>query len=275
MEPLGEKLREAREARGLSIDQLAAATKIRRDYLLALEQGDRASLPGDVYVKGFLRLYAREVGLDPDEVASEYREARRHFPGEPDASRWKPLTFPEGEPAVYRRLPEGPPRRSAGRSGRRGTGRTGRRSVRGVAALILLLVVAVGVSLRLFGPEVGLARLVGDGTGLTARLRERSAGLQALFSMEAELTLRETPSRDGEGGASAARGSDPSPASGAGDVLPGGVMGGNGVPLPPPNWDVWWELSPAPLAAAPEGDAAEGAEEEAGEPEAGGGPRAQ
>lgn len=250
MECLGDKLREAREARGITVDQLAAATKIRSDYLLALEQGDRSSLPGDVYVRGFLRLYAREVGLDADAVVAEYGKARRQLLGEADAVRWKPLPFPAGEPAVYRRLPGGPGPWAVGRTGRRGTGKTGRRAWRRVAAVMFVLFALVAVVLRMVGPEVGLARLVGEGGRFTALLRERALGLQTLFSMEAELTVREASSGERGSSVAAASGGERSSGDAARDASEG-VVGENGLQLPPPNWDAPWELSPAPLAVTP------------------------
>jgi cytoskeletal protein RodZ len=68
MGELGELLRGAREARGISLEQAEAATRVRRQYLEALEAEDFGRLPGEVYVRGFLRNYARFLGLDPEEV---------------------------------------------------------------------------------------------------------------------------------------------------------------------------------------------------------------
>ncbi len=71
----GEALQRAREAKGLSIDDLVRTTKISRSVLLALEADDTTHLPAPVYTKGFLKAYAREVGLDPDRTAAEYLAA--------------------------------------------------------------------------------------------------------------------------------------------------------------------------------------------------------
>lgn len=66
---LGETLQREREAKGLTIKAVMEATKISRVILLALENGDRSSLPHPVYAKGFVKSYARLLGLDPDELS--------------------------------------------------------------------------------------------------------------------------------------------------------------------------------------------------------------
>ena len=68
MGELGELLRRAREAKGVSLEQAEGATRVRRQYLEALEAEDFGKLPGEIYVRGFLRNYARYLGLDPEEV---------------------------------------------------------------------------------------------------------------------------------------------------------------------------------------------------------------
>src|SRR5512140_2524593 len=70
---VGEKLRDAREVRGLDLYRVERDTKIRHKFLVALEAGDYADLPGDVYARGFLRNYATYLGLDPDEIVEEWR----------------------------------------------------------------------------------------------------------------------------------------------------------------------------------------------------------
>jgi cytoskeleton protein RodZ len=70
---VGDRLRDAREVRGLDLYRVERDTKIRHKYLSALESGDYADLPGDVYARGFLRNYATYLGLDPDEVVDEWR----------------------------------------------------------------------------------------------------------------------------------------------------------------------------------------------------------
>lgn len=66
---LGLTLQREREARGLTIEAVMEATKISRINLVALEKGDRSSLPHPVYTKGFIKSYARLLGLDADELS--------------------------------------------------------------------------------------------------------------------------------------------------------------------------------------------------------------
>ena len=68
----GRKLREARERRGLSLRQIASATKISLLTLEALERNDVARLPGGIFSRAFVRSYALEVGLDPEETIREF-----------------------------------------------------------------------------------------------------------------------------------------------------------------------------------------------------------
>ena len=75
---IGAQLRAAREARGLTLEQVAAETRIPQRHLQTIEAGDFAALPARTYAIGFSRTYARLVGLDEDEVADDGpRRARR------------------------------------------------------------------------------------------------------------------------------------------------------------------------------------------------------
>jgi cytoskeleton protein RodZ len=67
---IGERLRSAREARGLSLEEIEAGTRIRRQYLRALEAEAFDEIPGPAYVKGFLRTYATYLGLSSDDLAA-------------------------------------------------------------------------------------------------------------------------------------------------------------------------------------------------------------
>lgn len=72
MGELGETLRKAREAKGLSLAQVEEETKILHTYLQALENEEFKRLPAPVYAKGFLKNYAIYLGLDPQQVLSLY-----------------------------------------------------------------------------------------------------------------------------------------------------------------------------------------------------------
>ncbi|MDZ4719253.1 MAG: DUF4115 domain-containing protein [Roseiflexaceae bacterium] len=76
MSQLGERLRTARESQGISLSQAAAETRILQRYLVALEEGDYANLPGDVYARGFIRNYARLLDLSAEELIELYRSDR-------------------------------------------------------------------------------------------------------------------------------------------------------------------------------------------------------
>jgi transcriptional regulator with XRE-family HTH domain len=67
----GTLLAEERAARGLTLDQAAAATRIRAHHLAALEAGRLEDLPGPVYTRGYMRAYADYLGLDGDRLLSE------------------------------------------------------------------------------------------------------------------------------------------------------------------------------------------------------------
>ena len=76
MESLGNKLRSARETKGLSYDYVSRETNISSRYLDALEREDFSGFPGEPYVLGFLRNYAEYLGLNPDELQSLYRSLK-------------------------------------------------------------------------------------------------------------------------------------------------------------------------------------------------------
>jgi len=72
MFPIGDSLREARTRRGLSAADVQAGIRIRERYLTALEEEHWEMLPGEAYVKGFLRTYAEFLGLDGELYVDEY-----------------------------------------------------------------------------------------------------------------------------------------------------------------------------------------------------------
>jgi cytoskeleton protein RodZ len=108
---LGSELRTAREQRGLSLLQLSKATKIHPSALKAIEDNDFSQLPAGIFTRGFLRAYAREVGLDPAEVIREYDAELGRAPdsGASLANRAAATNLPQREisasavkPVVYR-----------------------------------------------------------------------------------------------------------------------------------------------------------------------------
>ncbi|MGE7850223.1 helix-turn-helix domain-containing protein [Bacillus paramycoides] len=73
MTELGQKLKEAREAKGLSMDQLHEITKIQKRHLVAIEEGNYDVLPGAFYARAFIKQYADAVGLNGEELLVEYQ----------------------------------------------------------------------------------------------------------------------------------------------------------------------------------------------------------
>ncbi|HEX8247216.1 MAG TPA: helix-turn-helix domain-containing protein [Pyrinomonadaceae bacterium] len=69
---LGEKLRQAREARGISISEVAEQTRISALYLEAIENNDYRTLPGGIFNKGFVKSFAKFVGVDEQEALQDY-----------------------------------------------------------------------------------------------------------------------------------------------------------------------------------------------------------
>jgi cytoskeleton protein RodZ len=104
MASLGQALKEEREARNISIEEIASATKIVPRYIEALENDRFDLMPGGFFVKAIIRTYARAVGLNEDEVLAKYRAAGAL--GEPERKR--PL-FSKSEPAAAASRPVSPP----------------------------------------------------------------------------------------------------------------------------------------------------------------------
>ncbi|MFZ1010312.1 MAG: helix-turn-helix transcriptional regulator, partial [Candidatus Sulfotelmatobacter sp.] len=75
MGAFGEKLRKQREQRGIELDAISNTTKISTRMLRALEEEHFDQLPGGVFNKGFVRAYARHVGLDEQEAIADYLAA--------------------------------------------------------------------------------------------------------------------------------------------------------------------------------------------------------
>jgi cytoskeleton protein RodZ len=141
---IGEELRAAREAQGLSIDQVAAETRIPARHLSAIEAEDFAALPARTYAIGFTRTYARSVGLDSTAMAER---VRAELDAQEPQPQHRPATFEPGDPA---RVPS-----------------------RGlvwlvVAALVLLLVGGFFFMRTLFAPAAQLPSLIEAETGTPA-----------------------------------------------------------------------------------------------------------
>ena len=97
LDSAGVRLRRAREAAGLSLADIASRTRIAERHLRSIEAGKFMALASRAYAVGFSRNYAREVGLDEDEIAHAVRaEADGQ---EPLTARYQPSSFEPGDPA--------------------------------------------------------------------------------------------------------------------------------------------------------------------------------
>ena len=70
--PIGAALKAARESRGLSVEDVAAATRIRASIIRSIEKDDFSACGGDVYARGHLRVIAQLVGTDPRPLVEEF-----------------------------------------------------------------------------------------------------------------------------------------------------------------------------------------------------------
>jgi cytoskeletal protein RodZ len=77
MDSVGQLLRQRREAKNMSIEEIARSTRVPMSSVERIESDQFDELPGEVFVRGFLKSYAKAVDLDPDEVLARYTASRR------------------------------------------------------------------------------------------------------------------------------------------------------------------------------------------------------
>ena len=90
----GDRLRREREMRGVTLDEIAESTKISRRSLDALEEENFDLLPGGIFNKGFVRAYARYLGIDEEQAVADYVAATQE---QPPAEDKFPLEVHEGK----------------------------------------------------------------------------------------------------------------------------------------------------------------------------------
>ena len=109
---LGQMLRAAREAKGLSLEEVEKTTRIRARYLAALEAEAFGELPSPVQLRGFLRNYAQHVGLNAEQLLALYEQARGKqvhsgaLPPSAAAAPAPPPTPAPRRPPVYQTRPQ-------------------------------------------------------------------------------------------------------------------------------------------------------------------------
>lgn len=110
MPSFGEKLKQEREKRSITLEQISISTKIGTRLLQALEENKFQQLPGGIFNKGFVRAYARFVGLDEDETVADYLEASGEAAPPKNPAGAEPVLSPPPkppEPSPSRPLPWG------------------------------------------------------------------------------------------------------------------------------------------------------------------------
>ena len=97
MSSVGSYLRELRERRGLSLDEIARSTRVLHQYLELLEADDFAALPAPAFTRGFIRAYCQALREPPDEALARYEEgvqphaAHGHDTALPESRKWREL----------------------------------------------------------------------------------------------------------------------------------------------------------------------------------------
>lgn len=99
MELIGEYLKKEREAKGIPLKEIAGATHIGLRFLEAIEQEDFKTLPGEIFVRGFIKTYANYIGLDSNEILDRYtkcfeKKKEEREGGKTPETEIKPSSYP-------------------------------------------------------------------------------------------------------------------------------------------------------------------------------------
>lgn len=176
MDELGHILREARETKGLTLQEAQEATRINTRYLGALENGDYNSLPTPVHVRGFLRNYARFLGLDPQPLLDRYEYGQNNKPKKSESlAEQKPIGGPLKQPPTDQQFFD-PVNMEVDAGYGRGSGHHSNRS-----ETILRLVIIIGlIGLIYLAAQRFIPILTGQGDGtdqLTVEIQQAVEGL--------------------------------------------------------------------------------------------------
>src|SRR5882724_69193 len=101
----GEELRREREIRGISLKEIADATKISKRFLEAIERNDHKTLPAPVFTRGFVREYARYLGLNAEEMVNRYNFAAVGDERIEQSAHLDRLTTPQAPPLPGKKQP--------------------------------------------------------------------------------------------------------------------------------------------------------------------------
>jgi len=102
----GEELRREREIRGISLKEIADATKISKRFLEAIERNDHKTLPAPVFTRGFVREYARYLGLNSEEMVNRYNFAAVGDDRIEQSAHLERLTTPQAPPMPNKKAPK-------------------------------------------------------------------------------------------------------------------------------------------------------------------------
>lgn len=91
MTNFGASFKQARESKGISLDQIATETRISTRFLSAIENEEFHLLPGGIFNRGFVRSFAEKVGIDPDQAVADYERLA-------EVRQPETATMPEPEP---------------------------------------------------------------------------------------------------------------------------------------------------------------------------------
>jgi len=141
IEHFGISLRRAREDRALSLGELSSSTKVPRSTLELIETGTLEGLPADVFVRGFIRSYARAVGVSELQPLAQYDRARR---ARSEAERAE-SSLPVIDPTIAGIAADRAEEAEEAASSRRGLGLA-------VFVIVLLLIATITLSLLLRRP---------------------------------------------------------------------------------------------------------------------------
>jgi cytoskeleton protein RodZ len=105
----GERMKRERELRGIKLEEIAESTKIGKRNLVALEQEQFDQLPGGIFNKGFVRAYAKYLGLDEEQAVNDFMTASANYDQpvalQPPPTSWvKPPVIPSDEAMRRRNL---------------------------------------------------------------------------------------------------------------------------------------------------------------------------
>ena len=205
MQSAGTRLRLAREAAGMTLDDVAQQLKLARRQVVALESDDVAALPGPTFVRGFIRNYARLLKIDAAPLVESSRPQGTAATGTTASSSTSGATTApvSSTPAVAPTmsvLPMEPPRQGAG-------------IARWLIPLALVLLLAAGAGYYQFGGGAGALR--------KSEKSARNAASESARNLPSESDPN-TPGAAGSGsGSNAVIGGPATPASASGAMSPG------------------------------------------------------